>query len=166
MPLRLPEKLREILRLRVVAGMSAEETGRALGMTPGAAFDVDRAGLAEGHIEAVLGFEQGGDDFLLDLAVQADGDVVSLVDLDEWVLFGQLGGGLKELGAVAGGDDGFEGRACEELANGGGRYAELVADADVLESRSTTIWPASAGCTATYVRAVRVPVMIRAEASF
>ncbi len=33
---KLPEKLREILRLRVVAGMSAEETGRALGMTPGA----------------------------------------------------------------------------------------------------------------------------------
>jgi RNA polymerase sigma-70 factor (ECF subfamily) len=33
---RLPEKLREILLLRVVAGMSAEETGRALGMTPGA----------------------------------------------------------------------------------------------------------------------------------
>jgi RNA polymerase sigma-70 factor, ECF subfamily len=33
---RLPEKLREILRLRLVAGMSAEETGRALGMTPGA----------------------------------------------------------------------------------------------------------------------------------
>lgn len=33
---RLPEKLREILRLRVVAGMSAEETGRALGMTAGA----------------------------------------------------------------------------------------------------------------------------------
>jgi RNA polymerase sigma-70 factor, ECF subfamily len=33
---RLPEKLREILRLRVVAGMTAEETGRALGMTPGA----------------------------------------------------------------------------------------------------------------------------------
>ena len=33
---RLPEKLREILGLRVVAGMSAEETGRALGMTPGA----------------------------------------------------------------------------------------------------------------------------------
>ncbi|NIK56586.1 RNA polymerase sigma factor ShbA [Kribbella shirazensis] len=33
---RLPEKLREILRLRVVAGLSAEETGRALGMTPGA----------------------------------------------------------------------------------------------------------------------------------
>jgi RNA polymerase sigma-70 factor (ECF subfamily) len=33
---RLPEKLREILRLRVVAGMSAEETGRALGMSPGA----------------------------------------------------------------------------------------------------------------------------------
>ncbi|MFG1913064.1 sigma-70 family RNA polymerase sigma factor [Kribbella sp. NPDC048928] len=34
---RLPqEKLREVLRLRVIAGMSAEETGRALGMTPGA----------------------------------------------------------------------------------------------------------------------------------
>ena len=33
---KLPEKLREILRLRVVAGLSAEETGRALGMTPGA----------------------------------------------------------------------------------------------------------------------------------
>jgi RNA polymerase sigma-70 factor (ECF subfamily) len=33
---RLPEKLREILRLRVVVGMSAEETGRALGMKPGA----------------------------------------------------------------------------------------------------------------------------------
>jgi RNA polymerase sigma-70 factor (ECF subfamily) len=31
---RLPERLREILRLRVVAGMSAEETGRALGMSP------------------------------------------------------------------------------------------------------------------------------------
>ncbi|MEV0288908.1 sigma-70 family RNA polymerase sigma factor [Kribbella sp. NPDC050820] len=33
---KLPPKLREILRLRVVAGMSAEETARALGMTPGA----------------------------------------------------------------------------------------------------------------------------------
>ena len=33
---KLPEKLREVLRLRVVVGMSAEETGRALGMTPGA----------------------------------------------------------------------------------------------------------------------------------
>lgn len=33
---RLPDKLREILLLRVMAGMSAEETGRALGMTPGA----------------------------------------------------------------------------------------------------------------------------------
>jgi RNA polymerase sigma-70 factor (ECF subfamily) len=33
---RLPDKLREILLLRVVSGMSAEETGRALGMTPGA----------------------------------------------------------------------------------------------------------------------------------
>jgi RNA polymerase sigma-70 factor (ECF subfamily) len=33
---RLPEQLREILRLRVVAGMSAEETGRAVGMAPGA----------------------------------------------------------------------------------------------------------------------------------
>ncbi|MFI7067098.1 sigma-70 family RNA polymerase sigma factor [Kribbella sp. NPDC050124] len=31
---RLPERLREILRLRVVAGMSAEETARALEMTP------------------------------------------------------------------------------------------------------------------------------------
>jgi DNA-directed RNA polymerase specialized sigma24 family protein len=33
---RLPDKLREILLLRVVSGMSAEETGRALGMSPGA----------------------------------------------------------------------------------------------------------------------------------
>jgi RNA polymerase sigma-70 factor, ECF subfamily len=33
---RLPEKLRELLLLRVVADMTAEETGRALGMTPGA----------------------------------------------------------------------------------------------------------------------------------
>lgn len=33
---RLPEKLRELLLLRVVAEMTAEETGRALGMTPGA----------------------------------------------------------------------------------------------------------------------------------
>jgi RNA polymerase sigma-70 factor (ECF subfamily) len=33
---KLPEVLREILRLRVVAGLSAEETGRALDMTPGA----------------------------------------------------------------------------------------------------------------------------------
>lgn len=33
---KLPERLREILRLRVVSGMSAEEVGRALGMTPGA----------------------------------------------------------------------------------------------------------------------------------
>lgn len=33
---RLPDKLREILVLRVVAGLSAEETGRALSMTPGA----------------------------------------------------------------------------------------------------------------------------------
>lgn len=33
---RLPEHQREILTLRVAAGWSAEETGRALGMTPGA----------------------------------------------------------------------------------------------------------------------------------
>ncbi|HET7325650.1 MAG TPA: RNA polymerase sigma factor ShbA [Nocardioidaceae bacterium] len=32
----LPEKLREIVVLRVAAGMSADETGRSLGMTPGA----------------------------------------------------------------------------------------------------------------------------------
>jgi RNA polymerase sigma-70 factor (ECF subfamily) len=32
----LPENLRELLLLRVAVGMSAEETGRALGMTPGA----------------------------------------------------------------------------------------------------------------------------------
>ena len=33
---RLPESQREILTLRVAAGWSAEETGRALGMSPGA----------------------------------------------------------------------------------------------------------------------------------
>ena len=32
----LPENLRELLVLRVAVGLSAEETGRALGMTPGA----------------------------------------------------------------------------------------------------------------------------------
>jgi RNA polymerase sigma-70 factor, ECF subfamily len=32
----LPENLRELLLLRVAVGMTAEETGRALGMTPGA----------------------------------------------------------------------------------------------------------------------------------
>jgi RNA polymerase sigma-70 factor, ECF subfamily len=32
----LPEKLREVVVLRVAAGMSAEETGRSLGMTAGA----------------------------------------------------------------------------------------------------------------------------------
>ena len=32
----LPEHLRELVTLRVAVGMSAEETGRALGMTPGA----------------------------------------------------------------------------------------------------------------------------------
>jgi RNA polymerase sigma-70 factor, ECF subfamily len=32
----LPERLREVVVLRVAAGMSAEETGRSLGMTPGA----------------------------------------------------------------------------------------------------------------------------------
>lgn len=33
---RLPDVLRELLLLRVAVGLSAEETGRALGMTPGA----------------------------------------------------------------------------------------------------------------------------------
>ncbi len=33
---RLPENLQELLVLRVAVGLSAEETGRALGMTPGA----------------------------------------------------------------------------------------------------------------------------------
>lgn len=33
---RLPENLRELLLLRIAVGLSAEETGRALGMTPGA----------------------------------------------------------------------------------------------------------------------------------
>lgn len=32
----LPDNLRELVTLRVAVGMSAEETGRALGMTPGA----------------------------------------------------------------------------------------------------------------------------------
>jgi RNA polymerase sigma-70 factor, ECF subfamily len=32
----LPDKLREVVVLRVAAGMSAEETGRSLGMSPGA----------------------------------------------------------------------------------------------------------------------------------
>ena len=32
----LPERLREVMVLRVGAGLSAEETGAALGMTPGA----------------------------------------------------------------------------------------------------------------------------------
>jgi RNA polymerase sigma-70 factor, ECF subfamily len=33
---RLPERLREVMVLRVAAGLSAEETGAALGMSPGA----------------------------------------------------------------------------------------------------------------------------------
>jgi RNA polymerase sigma-70 factor (ECF subfamily) len=33
---KLPEKLRRVMVLRVGAGLSAEETGNALGMTPGA----------------------------------------------------------------------------------------------------------------------------------
>jgi len=33
---RLPDHLRELLLLRVAVGLSAEETGRAMGMTPGA----------------------------------------------------------------------------------------------------------------------------------
>jgi RNA polymerase sigma-70 factor (ECF subfamily) len=33
---RLPQNLRELLLLRIAVGLSAEETGRALGMTPGA----------------------------------------------------------------------------------------------------------------------------------
>jgi RNA polymerase sigma-70 factor (ECF subfamily) len=32
----LPDNLRELMLLRVAVGLSAEETGRALGMTPGA----------------------------------------------------------------------------------------------------------------------------------
>ena len=33
---RLPERQREVLELRVAVGMTAEETGRVLGMSPGA----------------------------------------------------------------------------------------------------------------------------------
>jgi RNA polymerase sigma-70 factor (ECF subfamily) len=33
---RLPENLRELLLMRIAVGLTAEETGRALGMTPGA----------------------------------------------------------------------------------------------------------------------------------
>jgi RNA polymerase sigma-70 factor (ECF subfamily) len=33
---KLPEHLRELMILRVAVGLSAEETGRALNMTPGA----------------------------------------------------------------------------------------------------------------------------------
>src|SRR3954468_10882374 len=98
------------------------------------AFEIDRGGLAERHVEAVLGFQERRDDLLLNLAVQADGDVFGLVDLDEWVLFGELGEGLEEFAAVAGGNDGLQGGAGEKLTDGGGRYAELVADADVLEA--------------------------------
>jgi RNA polymerase sigma-70 factor, ECF subfamily len=53
----LPEKLREVVVLRVAAGMSAEETGRSLGMSPGAVRVAQHRALAKLRQMAA---EQGG----------------------------------------------------------------------------------------------------------
>ena len=70
---RLPETLRELLLLRVAVGLSAEETGRALGMTPGAVRVAQHRALH--RLRAVRG--RGGDGLMsrheLDVvAVQQD----------------------------------------------------------------------------------------------
>lgn len=51
----LPEKQREILRLRIVVGLSAEETAEAVGSTPGAVRVAQHRAL--GRLRGVLASE-------------------------------------------------------------------------------------------------------------
>jgi RNA polymerase sigma-70 factor (ECF subfamily) len=51
----LPDHLRELLTLRVAVGLSAEETGRALGMTPGAVRVAQHRALARLRAVATAG---------------------------------------------------------------------------------------------------------------
>ena len=54
----LPEKQREIIRLRVVVGLSAEETAEAVGSTPGAVRVAQHRALS--RLRSVVGSEGVG----------------------------------------------------------------------------------------------------------
>ena len=61
-PTPLPEKQREILTLRIVVGMSAEETAEAVGSTPGAVRVAQHRALARLKSEiAGSGYDVSGD---------------------------------------------------------------------------------------------------------
>src|SRR5216683_7200376 len=78
---------------------------------PQPASDTDRRGLAKADAEAEVGRQRCPDDFLLDLAVERDGDLptgVVLPDVDQRVLLGELGERHAEgtvVAATAGNDD-------------------------------------------------------------
>jgi hypothetical protein len=108
-----------------------------LGFTnPCRAFDAYDDRLAEVGSDAVVALERRLDDFLLDLAVQRDGDLVAvlvLADVDERVLFGELGKGGPErplLLGSAGEDHRFEAGSGEarRLLVAGRRLTDRVAD--------------------------------------
>jgi RNA polymerase sigma-70 factor (ECF subfamily) len=54
----LPEKQREIIRLRVVVGLSAEQTAEAVGSTPGAVRVTQHRALS--RLRSIVGSEGGG----------------------------------------------------------------------------------------------------------
>jgi len=58
---KLPETLRELVLLRVAVGLSAEETGRALGMTPGAVRVAQHRAMARLRAFAVPAVEAAGE---------------------------------------------------------------------------------------------------------
>ena len=63
------------------------------------ALDADGRRLAELGGDAVVALERRPDDFLLDVAVERDGDLVTMVvlaDVDERILLGELGEGRPE----------------------------------------------------------------------
>ena len=116
---------------------------QSLGSSAGAdePFDTDCRRLAEADVEAEVGGQRRPDDFLLDLAVERDGDLLAgvvLPDVDQWVLLGELGERNVEgaaVAAMAGNDDRLQARRGELVLLGvPPRRADHVTDLDLRQT--------------------------------
>src|SRR5215468_12732105 len=111
--------------------------GRSGGDEP---FDTDRRRLPEADRQAEVGSQRRLDDFLLDLAVQRDGDLLAdvvLPDVDQRVLLGKLGERDAEgtgLAGVAGNGDRLQGRRRELVLPRLPGRADRVTDLDLRQA--------------------------------
>ncbi len=103
-------------------------------------FDTDRRRLAKADCQAEVTGQRRLDDFLLDLAVQRDGDLLAdavLPDVDQRVLLGKLGKRDAEgpvLAGVTGNDDRLQGRRRELVLPGLPWRADRVIHLDLRQA--------------------------------